>query len=231
MDHACDNRAMRVEGHTAPFMRLLRARIRGQAGFTLVELMAVLVISVIGFLAMIHLQTAMLRATTTAWDTTSATLLAEHVLEAIRTEALEWTNNSDQPPWQTKFHYLNALSPGASTSGWRRAFPTTGAIQMVNQAGRLFGTGVQYDAGVVAAGGGADGPLPDNRNQRFCVNYRLTWIIQDELLRAEVRVMWPRSDSQAARWESCPAGMENEVNDVSQVTLATTVMRNVFVSP
>lgn len=219
-------------------------RARGKAaGFTLVEMLVVMAISVIGFLALVHLQTANLRGATNAWEMVAATHLGQHLLETIRMEAIEWTNDTTQPYTQAKFQYLRfAPSPAAAgaTSGWRRAFGNSDAFQMVNQAGRLLGVSAplpEYDAGIINGSDFADpssstfGELPDNRNQRFCVQYRLTWLIPNTLLRAEARVMWPVQEGRGGRYDSCPAGMENDTVDVYQLTFTTTVMRNVFVSP
>lgn len=201
-------------------------RMREGAGFTLVELMAVIVITVIGFLAMLHLQAGILRANTTARDVVTATQLALHLIETIRVEALEWTNDAAQGVNQAKFTYLrhvnNEAGPVAGRgSGWRRAYEIQGGtFQMVNSLGR----DMTYDAGALQQ-------FPDTQSRRFCVRYRLTWIIPNFLIRVETRVLWPRSEGQGGLFDHCGPNMDADMANAYQVTQVSTVMKNVFVAP
>jgi len=201
------------------------------AGFSLVELMAVIVITVIGFLAMIHLQAGVIRGNTNTWDMVAAANLAQHVLESIRLETVEWTNQSTQSTNQNQFTYLQHVNDGGlpavgSGSGWLRAFDDPGQpFQKVNQLG------AGYPAIAVIDDAGALAQIPTTTNRRFCVQYRLTWLVPDFLIRAEVRVLWSRLEGRAALYDACPAGMETDLANVYSLTYPTTVMRNVFVQP
>lgn len=197
--------------------------MRSDKGYTLIELMVVVVITMIGFMAILMLQAGVIKGNTNTWDVVCATNLAQHVLETIRIEALEWTGkDATQGYDQDKFHYLRSLSsagipaPQVST-GWLKAFDLGKNVkfQMVNQAGR----DTYYDSGIL-------NEVPDSRNQRFCVQYRLTWIIPDALIRAEVRVLWPKLETAAGNFDACPKGMENQTNMVNQISVATAVMKN-----
>jgi len=190
-------------------------------GFTLVDVLAGLAISVIGFLAMVHLQSGILRANTTSRDMTMATHLAWHLIETIKMEAMEWTNDISQSYNQPKFKYLNKIpDPNTgSTSGWQHAFETDADFRMVN----ILGRDQAYD-------GGALNQFPDTISRRFCVRYRLTWILPNMLMRVDVRVLWPREGSQAVQYQACPDSMDNDMANVYSVTFSTTVMKNVFVS-
>jgi hypothetical protein len=196
-------------------------RVLESSGFTLVDILAALAISVIGFLAMVHLQSGILRANTTSRDMTMATHLAWHLIETIKMEAVEWTNDTSQPYNQPKFKYLNQIpDPNAgSTSGWLTAFDTTSDFRMIN----ILGRDQAYD-------GGALTQFPDTVSRRFCVRYRLTWILSNMLMRVDVRVLWPREGSQAVQYQACPVSMDNDMANVYSVTFSTTVMKNVFVS-
>ena len=209
------------------------------AGFTLVELLAVIVITVIGFLAMVNLQAGIIRGNTTTWDLVGATNLAQHVLETIRMEATEWTNESTQPVDQPQFRYLRFVNDGVvapdgtSGSGWRRAFVQGGApFQMVNQLGNDVG----YDPGALVQFRTAANV---QIQRRFCVRYRLTWLVQDFLIRAEVRVFWFRQMGTAGQFDACPMNLganddmqsDQNIANVYSVTYPTTVMKNVFVQP
>lgn len=201
-------------------------RMREGAGFTLVELMAVIVITVIGFLAMLHLQAGVLRANTTARDVVTATQLALHLIETIRLEALEWTNDTTQGVDQAKFQYLRHVNDEAGPvagrgSGWRRAYDIQGAtFRMVNALGR----DATYDAGALQQ-------FPDTQARRFCARYRLTWLIPNFLIRVETRVLWPRAEGQGGLYDACGPNMDTDVANAYQVTQVTTIMKNVFVTP
>ncbi len=200
--------------------------LRAQAGFTLIELMAVIVITVIGFLAMLHLQAGVLRANTTARDVVIATQLALHLIETIRLEAMEWTNDTDQGVGQAKFKYLKHVNDEAGPvagrgSGWLRAYDIQGStFQMVGPLGR----DTQYDPGALQQ-------FPDTQGRRFCVRYRLTWLIPNHLIRVETRVLWPRAEGQGGLYDACGPNMDTDLANAYQVTQVTTVMKNVFVTP
>jgi len=200
---------------------LTSQRVFESLGFTLVDTLAGLAISVIGFLAMVHLQSGILRANTTSREMVMATHLAWHLIETIKMEAVEWTNDTTQSFTQSKFKYLNQIPDPSqgSTSGWLRAYDTNADFRMVN----ILGRDEAYD-------GGALTQFPDTVSRRFCVRYRLSWILPYMLMRVDVRVLWPREGAQAVQYQACPDGMENDIANVYSVTFSTTVMKNVFVS-
>jgi len=196
-------------------------------GYTLIEVLVVIAVSVIGFLALSHLQTSVLKANENAWNMTSAVRLATHVQETIRTEALRWYNdtyNGLGGVAQNDFQYLRWVGPPAvnGSSGWRSPgfFPEGTPFAMVNQAGNQ----TAWDTGIL-------GHVPADRNARYCLQYRLTWLVPDFLIRSEVRVMWPRPQARAGLYDACPADMADHPEDVFSITIPTTVMKNVFVSP
>lgn len=196
-------------------------------GYTLIEVLVVIAVSVIGFLALSHLQTSVLKANENAWNMTGAVRLAAHLQETIRTEALRWYNdtfNGQGGVAQNDFQYLRWVGPPTvnGSSGWRSPefFPVGTPFAMVNQAGNQ----TAWDAGVLAH-------VPNDRNARYCVQYRLTWLVPDFLIRSEVRVMWPRPQARAGLYDACPADMADHPEDVFSITIPSTVMKNVFVSP
>ncbi|NOZ02348.1 MAG: hypothetical protein GXP54_10725, partial [Deltaproteobacteria bacterium] len=184
------------------------------------------------FLAMVNLQAGIIRGNTTSWDIVQASNLAQHVLQSIRIEAEQWTNTSTQDVNQAGFRYLQHVNDtvyadGSRGSGWLKAFDQgTVSFQLVNQIGRDTG----YDQGALTQIRATD-------NRKFCVRYRLTWLVTDYLIRAEVRVLWPRDLGNAGQYDACPinigsdSDMQQDVSNVYSVTYPTTVMRNVFVQP
>jgi prepilin-type N-terminal cleavage/methylation domain-containing protein len=222
--------------------------VRRDRGYSLIEVLVVIAVTTVGFLALISLQTSILRANENAWNTTGAVALARHIHETIRLEALQWYNDSNDGLGgvaQDRFRYLKALKgvmvgPGQDT-GWldvgRDAMGVTGDFQQVNQ----IGFQPAYDAGALQE-------VRNDRSQRFCVRYRLTWVVPNYLLRADVRVLWPRTEPVGAvrtvgdsrNYDACPMdggtvdvpdGMMVALQDVNSLVIPATVMRNVFVAP
>lgn len=196
-------------------------------GFTLVELMVAVALSMVGFLAILYLQTSLIHGTSGAWDMAGATALARHTLETIRVEGLEWYNDSGVGVGgvqQVKFNYLDAVGAPAvgGGSGWVRApfANSANTFQFTNQ----LGDNLAWDVGALDE-------ISNNTNRRYCVQYRLTWIVANYLVRAEARVMWPRPDTPAGDYDTCPADMFDHPTDIYSVTMPMTVMKNVFVSP
>lgn len=204
----------------------MKSRIQKLKGFTLVELMAVMAITVVGFLAILYLQQGVIRGSANSWNMVQATHLARHVLETIRLEGAQWYNdsgNGEGGVLQTGFRYLSNVGPAmiGGTSGWLNAqfYPSGTQFQMVDQLGRQL----NYDPGVLQE-------IRPDRNPRFCARYRLTWLIPNQLIRAEVRVLWPRDGVRAGRYDQCEMEMDLRPADAFSITIPATVMKNVFVA-
>lgn len=206
-------------------------RRRRNRGFTLIELMIVLAVTLIGFLALLNLQKGVIQGNMNSWNALGATHLAEHVLETIRLEALEWYTDNGAGAGgygQPGFRYLNRLPlPAAgATSGWQAAqyYPPGTPFQMLNQ--------IPFDP---VRDGGALTEIPRDRQQRYCVRFRMTWLVPNYLARAEVRVLWGRPDRPTAQYEDCRFAdgsidnMDAHPEDAFSVTMPLTVMKNVFV--
>jgi type II secretory pathway pseudopilin PulG len=202
-----------------------RSRLRGDEGFSLAEILVVLTLTTIGFIAVINLQIGTLEAVTTARNTTEATNLAEHVIELIRSDAIEWTADGETTV-ATQFPYLSEAGipvPGGG-SDWVLASLSP---DRVGSLGDTFLDDEGRNDGILSE-------FPNTRNRRFCVHYRLTWIILDYLLRADVRVSWMRGHITQTEYQDCPdlaadsLDMFDDVSQVSSVTIPATIMRNVF---
>jgi prepilin-type N-terminal cleavage/methylation domain-containing protein len=220
-----------------------------EKGFTLVELLVVTAITAVGFIALITLQTAAIHGVTNSKDLIGAINLAEHLLNTIKIEALEWTNDTDQTPWSNNnFRYIKNL-PGPSgseiyegnTKGWMPAYDHSFADKRVNQNG--YDT--YYDPGLLEEiptfwTNPQGNVVP--RGKRYCAQYRLTWIIPNILIRAEVRVLWVKEGATEkvnnVDYRLCPAiakpvqgqwDMAQDTDNVYSVTMPAEIMKNIFV--
>jgi len=204
---------------------------RADRGFSLAEVLVVLTLTTIGFIAIINLQIGTLEAVATARNVTEATNLAEHVIELIRSEAIEWTADGDTV--NSQFTYLSvAGNPAAGGgSGWELATLSPSMNdRRVGSLGDAFLGGI--DGITTGSNEGILNEFPADRNKRFCVFFRLSWIIPDYLLRADVRVLWMRGRQTQTEYADCspadPRDMFDDTSRVSSVTIPATVMRNVF---
>ncbi|MBM4371618.1 MAG: hypothetical protein FJ098_08185 [Deltaproteobacteria bacterium] len=200
-------------------------------GFTLAEILLVLTLTSVGFIAVINLQIGTVQAVAAGRNLTEATNLAEHVIELIRSEAVEWTADGETVE-PTRFPYLSVAGAPAASGGsdWTPAMLSP--IQGVDERLGSLGSDVNPRGEAMGQNLGILNEFPLDRNRRFCVYYRLTWIIPDYLLRADVRVSWMRQRTDQTVYQDCsalePERMFNDLSRVASITLPATVMRNVF---
>ena len=188
---------------------------RSEQGFTMAEVMMALLILGIGLLGIMALHIVVRKGNTEAQNVTSATVIAEHWMERLRTESTMWnTGPSDLRPDSTPMLY--ALGGGTTTSG-----ATTGWISHPNNP-LLTRTMEESSTG----GGASAQPLGE-----FCTQYRVTTLVPDQVLRAEVRVMWWRDGvARPSNWRECPAptgpGGDPDIKTMHMVALSSTLWRN-----
>lgn len=204
----------------------------GQA-FTLIEVLATMVVLIIGLGAMFITNLATSHAQSNVRDMIYAVNLAQLTLNDLKLEALEWTTKPSQGLNQTKLKRLYPLSsvgttPGLGTS-WMVAFTgPSGHGTTVGPAGgdvasNYAGNTATYDDGIA-------NEFPPTMMQRYCVWYRLTWVIPNYAIRADVRVAWPKestlSSNNFTSYQSCPTSMVTDINSVNFITLSTTINRS-----
>jgi len=201
-------------------MAMDRNRAAGSEGFSLVEVLIVIAITTVGFLALINLQIGTLRGLGTSRSMMQAVNLSEHFIETLKSEGLPWTGDASLMMSQpTVFPHLRlAGNPTAGGgSGWVRAYQSNNSDRRVGP----LGTDETWDAGVAME-------ISPDRERRFCVHYRLTWVVPNYLIRADVRTLWMRDEANVALYQDCPIGMETDLANVASVTIPGTIMRNVF---
>jgi prepilin-type N-terminal cleavage/methylation domain-containing protein len=191
-------------------------------GYTLTELLVAVAISTIGFISLLNLQIGTIHSASSSRDQQMALSLAENVGQAMRMEALQWSSNG-QAITNATFRYLKnapaVVSEGESTA-WLLAFKGT-SPDSDYRVGPV-GNDTVYDAGILSE-------IPATVNANYCVHYRLTWLIPNLLLRADIRVMWARPQANFSDYKACPVDMESKLHDVQTIVMPITVMRNVFV--
>lgn len=142
-------------------------RGRGRArGFTLVEILVAVVVTLVGFAAIFQMQIGSMQGNIAARELASATNLAERYVEILRRDAYQWTQFDLPAP------LLNQ-----APMRWHSFTPTP-----VDQNGRAY---VDDDPAFGSA----------LSRQRFCVHYWFepSQGVYDGILNARVRVIWPRS--------------------------------------
>ena len=217
---------------------------RRARGYTAVEVLMGLTLTAIGASAVISMQRSAIQANLDARKLDIANSVSREWMERLRRDATLWTQAKSTTSSTT--NYANALllstylaagpvvgaAPAddpnlVSTStltAWQ--FPSIYVTSPPAGATTLDGLSPGFDilgrdVDVTASGSG--------NTAFFCVNIRLNWLVVNNLIRAEVRVFWPRliTGAPAAGW--CSSGIESTAVDTTKfhyVYTASTVRLN-----
>ena len=138
---------------------------RSQRGFSIVEALFALILTMVGFTAVFRLQGAQMTASLSARDMSAASNLAEYAITELTRDSYEWNT-----PVRT------GTRLGRNPAVWHSftSFPVDQNMQMHRRHDDVQGTAL-------------------NR-QRFCVHYWFDDFqgLYEGLLNARVRVVWPR---------------------------------------
>jgi prepilin-type N-terminal cleavage/methylation domain-containing protein len=211
-------------------------RPSSRAGFTLVEVLIVVGISTIGFVALADLQTSSIRGMKHMVRMYEATNLAENFIEDLRLEFSQWTP-ADPLAADATFPSLEGLPidaatpPGTPTpgdgvtggDGWVIGDVDGGADRRVSMVGDAHPLG--YNVGI------RDAMLNDlvpGGGEHFCLLYRLTWLLPNRAIRVEVEVQWPLETANVPHFVACDTIAANQLSEVRSITLTSTIMVNLF---
>ena len=208
-----------------------RARSRARAlGYTAIEVLVALTLFAVGTAGVLSLQRASIVGSSDARRTDVATAVGAEWIERLRQDSMGWNlPNAENPTvpsnhaTATKLLGPVVLGPvgtsdaGADTPWLTPALPA-------NAAAMLDRGSPAYDL--------VGRPLLDSEvlttGAAICVQYRLQWVVQDNLMRAEVRVVYLAAGGRVgcvagSGDPTAPAGFPNGFRSVN---LTTTLRQN-----
>lgn len=173
-------------------------------GFTVIEIMVALVVITIGIVALYSMQVVAIDGNVASQEMTQATQLAERWAERLRREAILWTGRPQ-----------GLLEPGLDDDDWRDAVKAlTSQEEMVNKD--FISPSIDATA----------------LDPRYCVKYRVATVppaaTDARVLRIDVRVAWPRRETEFGQFINCPLDMLDPANlrHTWQVSVNTLLYRH-----
>lgn len=168
-----------------PCSRRRRSHGRGR-GYTVVEVLLAMTVLIIGASAVMSMQKASMQGNLDARKTDIANSIARMWMERVQRDAMNWTLPSQAWPGQAS-NSGNAPLLSHANGVWflpRDYFPATAPNASISPGFDILGR---------------DAPTQtDLTSSLFCVHLRETWLAQntanpaDNLMRVELRVVWPR---------------------------------------
>jgi prepilin-type N-terminal cleavage/methylation domain-containing protein len=167
-------------------------------GYTLIEIMTALAILLVGATGIFAIQTGATVANMEARRMSTATQIAQMVVERIRRDAVSWRTGGatmNLTALATTRYLASAPARGAGPSAWMN-------LPSVRTAAPREGFAFDFH--------GRDTNPATTANDAYCAQMRLAWVYYGQALRADVRVYYPRrGDSGEAMdprtYLGCPA--------------------------
>jgi prepilin-type N-terminal cleavage/methylation domain-containing protein len=160
-----------------------RSRLGATRGYTAVEVLMAMTVMAIGASGVISMQKASIQGNLDARKTDVANSIARAWVERIKRDAMLWTQPGPSNPGVGPVGNLATaplLNAGIGSAGtW---FLPTQDIALTGSTALSPGFDIL----------GRDLPLADIGRALFCTNVRMTWLVTNELIRVDVRVLWPR---------------------------------------
>ena len=170
-------------------------------GFTVIEVMIALFVMTVGIIGLYSLQIVAISGNVVAQEFTQATQLAERWIETLRKDSVSWTNQANRP------------SQLSSSDQWQDALgPNLLNRDMLSEA--------KYSASVAI-------------DPRYCIKYRVQGVPSGDpnprVLRADVRVLWPRRDAGLDQFTNCNEVLMNAspwLRKTWQVSMTSALFRH-----
>jgi type II secretory pathway pseudopilin PulG len=168
---------------------MLRAGLRA---YTAIEILLSIAVLGIGAAGVMTMQQASIQGNADAHMLDMGNAIARGWVERLRRDGTTWTMPDDTPTgatpnWSTNTYLISQIGAAANAGKWIwPAAPSAGS----NSGAVDPGYGRAFDIlgrDIVLNGNGKPQP-----GVIFCTNIRGDWLVQDQLLRAEVRVYWLR---------------------------------------
>jgi type II secretory pathway pseudopilin PulG len=178
-------------------------RIGSRRGYTAVEVGLSIIVLGIGAAGVMTMQAASVQGNSDAHMMDLGNSIAREWIERLRRDSMTWTTPDDSNPsqnWGSDTFLVSQIGNSPGTWIWPKA-PTAGSN---SAAGSPWGYGRGFDIL------GRDLTLTGTAQPgvTFCANIKGDWLIQDQSLRATVRVYWPRQMFAAPTATFC-SGTEN----------------------
>jgi prepilin-type N-terminal cleavage/methylation domain-containing protein len=164
---------------------------RGSPGYTAVEVLMAMTVMAIGAAAVMSMQKASVTGNLDARKTDVANSIARTWVERLERDAMQWTAPGPTAGSTSNIAVAALIANGVANAGtW--VFPN-----------QYIGSNPPFSPGFDILG--RDLAAADLGNAIFCANVRLSWLSTNALIRADVRVLWPRGITGAPASNWCKA--------------------------
>ncbi len=160
---------------------MLAPKHHSSAGFTIVEVLVASLILGVGLVGILGMQSSASLTNRGAYDRHTAMALAETTLERLKRDGIEWTATTAPGSGSWLSH---AISDG--DGNWAQPPTPVGASNQPTYNDMMLPNVSNADIPAVRAG-------MAEKNSRYCIEYRMQWVVPAEMARFDVRVSWARN--------------------------------------
>lgn len=153
---------------------------RRESGFTMIEVLIAAVVLGIGLIGILGMQSTSAIANRRAYDMRAAMELAETTLERLKRDGIEWTASAST---MSNSSWLGNGLGDTNRGTWTQPPLIAGVSEQPMFNDMALPNVTSADIPAERAG-------MAQKSSRYCVQYRLTWVVPDQLARADVRVFW-----------------------------------------